>query len=171
MLRLVELSSTDGLTGLPNRNWLMYQAPRWLDGVASGDSATLALVDLDGFRRINEEAGQPGGDRALREVAALFAAQLGPGEHLVRLGGEEFVLLLRKPMGTAWEHLESLRRTLAERGFIPERGGARMPLTFSAGLADCPRDGGHLSGLLRRADARLQHAKATGRNRVVARDH
>ena len=98
--------------------------------LASGDSATLALVDLDGFRRVNEEAGQPGGDRALREVAALFAAQLGPGEHLVRLGGEEFVLLLRKPMGTAWEHMEALRRTLAGRGFIAERGGERLPLTF-----------------------------------------
>ena len=171
MRRLVELSATDGLTGLPNRNWLVHQAPRWLDGVARGDSATLALVDLDGFRRVNEEAGQPGGDRALREVAALFAAQLGPGEHLVRLGGEEFVLLLRKPMGTAWEHVEALRRTLAGRGFIAERGGERLPLTFSSGLASCPRDGGNLSGLLRRADQRLQQAKASGRNRVVARDH
>lgn len=171
MLRLVELSATDGLTGLPNRNWLLHQAPRWLDGVASGDSATLALVDLDGFRRINEEAGNPGGDRALREVAALFAAQLGPGEHLVRLAGEEFVLLLRKPMGTAWEHVETLRRTLAERGFIPERGGERMPLTFTAGLASCPSDGGSLSGLLRRADLRLKQGKTAGHNRVVARDH
>lgn len=169
--RVVALSATDSLTGLPNRNWLLHQAPRWLDGVGPGDSATLALVDLDGFRRINEEAGLPGGDRALREVAATFSAQLGPGEHLVRLGGEEFVLLLRKPMGTAWEHLEALRRTLAERGFIPERGGDRMPLTFSAGLASCPSDGGNLSGLLRRADLRLQQAKTSGRNRVVARDH
>lgn len=171
MRRVVALSASDGLTGLPNRNWLVHQAPRWLDGAARGESATLALVDLDGFRRVNEEAGQAGGDRALREVAALFAAQLGPGEHLVRLGGEEFVLLLRKPMGTAWEHLEALRRTLADRGFIPERGGERMPLTFSSGLASCPRDGGNLSGLLRRADQRLQQAKASGRNRVVARDH
>lgn len=171
MRQLVELSATDALTGLPNRNWLVHQAQRWLDSAAAGEGATLALLDLDGFRRINEEAGHPGGNRALREVASQFAAQLGAGEHLVRLAGEEFVLLLRRPMGTAWEHVEALRRALSERGFMPERGGERMPLTFSAGLATCPRDGGTLSALLRRADVRLQQAKATGRNRVVARDH
>lgn len=171
MLRLVELSGTDGLTGLPNRNWLVHQVPRWLDGVEDGASATLALVDLDRFRHVNEEAGHPAGDKALREVAHLLAESLEHGEHLVRLGGEEFVLLLRKPLGTAWEHVDALRRDLAARGFIAERGGDRLPLTFSAGLASCPHDAGNLSGLLRRADLRLQTAKAEGRNRVVARGH
>ena len=171
MLRLVELSGTDGLTGLPNRNWLVHQLPRWLDGTETGASATLALVDLDRFRHVHEDAGHPAGDRALREVAALLAGQLEHGEHLVRLAGDEFVLLLRKPMGTAWEHVDALRRSLAARGFFAERGGERLALTFSAGLASCPHDGGNLTGLLRRADLRLKQAKAEGCNRVVARDH
>lgn len=171
MLRLVELSGTDGLTGLPNRNWLVHQVPRWLDGVEDGASATLALVDLDHFRHVNEEAGHASGDKALREVATLLAESLEHGEHLVRLGGEEFVMLLRKPLGTAWEHVDALRRELATRGFVGERGGDRIPLTFSAGLASCPHDAGNLSGLLRRADLRLQSAKSEGRNRVVARGH
>lgn len=170
MLRLVELSGTDGLTGLPNRNWLVHQVPRWLDGIEPGASATLALLDLDHFRHVNEDAGHPAGDRALREVAALLGEHLGPDEHLVRLGGEEFVLLLRKPMGTAWEHVDALRRALVARGFVAERGGERLPMTFSAGLATCPHDAGNLPGLLRRADLRLKQAKAEGRNRVVARD-
>lgn len=170
MLRLVELSGTDGLTGLPNRNWLVHQVPRWLDAVERGESATLALLDLDRFRRVNEEAGHPAGDRALREVAALLGERLARDEHLVRLGGEEFVLLLRKPMGTAWEHVDALRRALAARGFVAERGGERLPLGFSAGLATCPHDAGNLPGLLRRADLRLKQAKAEGGGRVVARD-
>src|SRR5690606_5204944 len=118
MLQLVELSGTDGLTGLPNRNWLVHQVPRWLDGIDPGGSATLALLDLDHFRHVNEEAGHAAGDRALREVAASLAGSLGRDEHLVRLGGEEFVLLLRKPLGTAWEHVDALRRALEARGFV-----------------------------------------------------
>lgn len=170
MQRLVELSGTDGLTGLPNRNWLVHELPRWLHGAQAGRSATLALVDLDRFRRVNEDAGHPAGDRALREAAALLAEPLEHDEHLVRLGGEEFALLLRKPMGTAWEQVDALRRALAARGFTAERGGDRLPLTFSAGLATCPQDGGNLSDLLRRADLRLRQAKGEGGNRVVARD-
>ena len=170
MLQLVELSGTDGLTGLPNRNWLVHQVPRWLDGIDPGGSATLALLDLDHFRHVNEEAGHAAGDRALREVAASLAGSLGRDEHLVRLGGEEFVLLLRKPLGTAWEHVDALRRALEARGFVAERGGDRLPLTLSGGLASCPHDAGNLSGLLRRADLRLLRAKAEGGNRVVARD-
>ena len=170
MLRLVEATGTDGLTGLPNRNWLVHQVPRWLDAIEPGASATLALLDLDHFRRVNEEAGHPAGDRALRDVAALLGEHLGHGEHLVRLGGEEFVLLLRRPMGTAWEHVDALRRALVARGFVAERGGEPLPMSFSAGLATCPHDAGNLPGLLRRADLRLKQAKAEGRNRVVARD-
>ncbi len=170
MLRLVELSGTDGLTGLPNRNWLAHQVPRWLDGIEPGASGTLALLDLDHFRHVNEDAGHPAGDRALREVAALLGEHLGEDEHLVRLGGQEFVLLLRKPIGTAWEHVDALRRALVARGFVAERGGERLPMAFSAGLAACPNDAGNLPGLLRRADLRLKQAKAGGGNRVAARD-
>ena len=129
MLRLVELSGTDALTGLPNRNWLAHQVPRWLDGIEPGASATLALLDLDHFRSVNEDAGHPAGDRALREVATLLGEHLGQDEHLVRLGGQEFVLLLRKPIGTAWEHVDAVRRALVARGFVAEGGGERLPRT------------------------------------------
>ena len=93
-----------------------------------------------------------------------------PGENLVRIGGQEFVLLMRKPIGSAWERVDHLRRQLLQRPFELERGGEPFRLSLSAGIATYPQEGVDLSRLLRRADQRLQEAKREGRNRVVARD-
>ena len=171
MQRLIEMSGTDGLTRLPNRTWLVHRIQRLFDAVRhDGGSLTLALIDLDHFKRINDDNGHHAGDRALRHVVAVLREQSGSTEWLVRLGGEEFVLLLRKPLGTAWEQVDAIRQVLAERPFEPGRGADPLHLTFSAGLAGYPQEGSDLSRLLRRADRRLQQAKQTGRNRVVARD-
>jgi diguanylate cyclase (GGDEF)-like protein len=89
---------------------------------------------------------------------------------MIRVGGEEFVLLLRLPIGAAWERLEVLRRKLEAAPFVPEPGVEPRRLTLSAGLASCPQDANDLSGLMKRADQRLRVAKQAGRNRVVARD-
>jgi diguanylate cyclase (GGDEF)-like protein len=169
--RLVELSGRDGLTGLPNRMWLLQQMPRIFDAArGQGGSLSLALVDLDHFRRINDEIGARDGDRALRQISALVAEALAAGEHLVRIGGQEFVMLLHCPIGSAWERLDRLRRTVAERALLPGVGGDPLRLTFSAGLVAWPQDGADLSSLLRSADRRLQQAKRDGCNRVIARD-
>ena len=171
MQRLVEMSGTDGLTQLPNRTWLLHRMPRLFDAARhDGATLTLALIDIDYFKRINDEIGHLAGDRALRHVVGVIAELLGPDEWLIRLGGEEFVLVLRKPIGSAWERLDHLRRAVAESRFLPERGAEPQRITFSAGLAGFPADGGDISGLLKRADRRLQQAKREGRNRVVARD-
>lgn len=171
MQRLIEMSGTDGLTRLPNRTWLVHRIQRLFDAVRhDGGSLTLALIDLDHFKRINDDNGHHAGDRALRHVVSVLREQSGSTEWLVRLGGEEFVLLLRKPLGTAWEQVDAIRQVLAERPFEPGRGADPLHLTFSAGLAGYPQEGSDLSRLLRRADRRLQQAKQTGRNRVVARD-
>ncbi len=171
MQRLVAMSGRDGLTGLPNRAWLLQSMPRIFDSVrAGGGSLTLALLDLDGFRRINDESGHQGGDRAIRQVAAELEGMLEENEHLARIGGQEFVLLLASPIGSAWERLDRMRRSLAERPFLGGRGADPQQLTFSAGLASWPQDGASTSQLLRSADRRLQQAKQAGRNRVVARD-
>lgn len=171
MQRLIELSGTDGLTRLPNRAWLQYRAPRLFDSVRrEGDSLTVALIDLDHFKRINDHHGHHAGDRALRHAASVLRELAEPGEWPVRLHGAEFVLLLRKPLGTAWERVDAIRRAVGERPFEPERGADSWPLSFSAGLASYPHDGDDLPRLLRRAGDRLQHAKLHGRNRVVARD-
>ena len=89
---------------------------------------------------------------------------------MIRVGGEEFVLLLPLPVGAAWERMEVLRRKLEAAPFMPEADVEPRRLTLSAGLACCPQDANDLSGLMKRADERLRAAKAAGRNRVVARD-
>ncbi|GAB3361187.1 GGDEF domain-containing protein [Lysobacter tyrosinilyticus] len=171
MQRVVEMSGTDGLTGLPNRVWLLHRVPRVMDTVhRDGSSLSLALIDLDHFKRVNDEAGHRAGDRAIRHVVSILREGAEPGENLVRIGGQEFVLLLRKPIGSAWERVDFLRRQLLQRPFEPERGGEPLRMSLSAGIASYPQEGVDLSRLLRRADQRLQQAKREGRNRVIARD-
>ncbi len=171
MQRLIESSGSDGLTGLPNRAWLIQRMPMILDTVSEeGESLTLALLDLDDFKRINVDYGHLAGDRAIRHIAGSMREILHPKERLVRIGGQEFVLLLRCPIGNAWERLDRLRHLMAERPFVPERGGDPLGITFSGGLASYPSDGNDVSSMLRSADRRLQVAKQEGCNRVVARD-
>ena len=171
MQKLVDMSGTDGLTGLPNRTWLVHRFPGMLDATrGQGGSLSVCLIDLDYFKRINDELGHLAGDRALRHVVDVLGQQIQEGDWLARLGGEEFALLLPLPIGRAWERLETMRRTVASQPFSPEHGAELMRLTFSAGVACWPQDGADLSQLLRRADLRLRHAKQEGRNRVLARD-
>lgn len=171
MQRLVDMSGTDGLTGLPNRTWLVHRFPSMLDAAReSGGSLSICLIDLDYFKRINDGLGHLAGDRALRHVVRVLQQQLEQKDWLTRLGGEEFTLLLPMPIGRAWERLESMRRAVASQPFEPESGADLVRLTFSAGIAVWPQDGTDLSALLRRADIRLRQAKQEGRNRVLARD-
>jgi diguanylate cyclase (GGDEF)-like protein len=171
MQSLVELSGHDGLTGLPNRSWLLQRMPHvFATARNSGASLTLVLLDVDRFKRVNLEAGPQAGDRALRHIASTMSEMLADNEALARIGGQEFVMVLHCPAGSAWERLDRLRRTLVERPFLPERGQDAFAFTFSAGLAAWPQDGASTSGLLGCADRRLKHAKAAGGNRIVARD-
>ena len=166
-----ELSGHDGLTGLPNRARLLQRMPQ-LFAIArnSGASLTLVLLDIDRFKRVNDEAGPQAGDRALRHIASTMGEMIADGEALARIGGQEFVMVLLCPVGSAWERLDRLRRTLVERPFLPERGEDAFAFTFSAGLAAWPQDGAQASALLGCADRRLKAAKAAGGSRIVARD-
>lgn len=171
MQRLLELSGRDGLTGLPNRAWLLQRLPRMFEAARDGGhTLTLALLDLDRFKRLNDDFGHRTGDRALRHVVTLLGEMLEESEYLARIGGQEFVLVLRCPIGSAWERLDRTRRLLAENPFYVERGTESVAITFSGGLAAFPQDGADASALLGAADRRLQLAKQEGRNRVIALD-
>jgi diguanylate cyclase (GGDEF)-like protein len=171
MQRLVDMSGTDGLTGLPNRTWLAHRFPSMLDATrVQGGSLSICLLNLDHFKRINDEIGHQGGDRALRHTVDVLREQLEEGDFLARLGGEEFALIMPLPIGRAWERLDSMRRTTASHPFLADPGADPIRVTFSAGIAGLPHDGADLSQLLRRADVRLRQAKLEGRNRVLARD-
>jgi len=169
--RLVELSGTDGLTGLPNRSHLKLRVPELLENARrEGMTLTMGLVDLDRFRRINEDHGHRTGDRALRHVTEVLRRALDEHSVIIRIGGEEFMVLMPMPMGPAWEHMEQLRMAVEERPFTPEPGLPAETLTISAGLAAFPHDAADVSSLMKCADERLNRAKADGRNRVEARD-
>ena len=171
MQSLVEQSGHDGLTGLPNRSWLLQRIPHvFATARNSGASLTLVLLDIDRFKRVNDEAGPQAGDRALRHIASTMSGMLADNEALARIGGQEFVMVLHCPAGSAWERLDRLRRTLVERPFLPERGQDAFAFTFSAGLAAWPQDGATTSTLLGCADRRVKSAKGAGGNRIVARD-
>lgn len=171
MQRLVEMSGHDSLTGLPNRAWLLQRMPHVFAAARNGGgSLTLALIDIDRFQRINDEAGHLAGDRVLRHFGASLSEMLQDNEMAVRIGGQEFVVVMHGPAGGAWERLDRLRRAMAQRRFLPELGEDAFLLSFSAGLAAWPTDGGHLSALLGTGDRRLRAAKAAGGDRVVARD-
>jgi len=170
--RLVMLSGTDTLTGLPNRTMLVHRVPQIVEESRKDDtSITLAIIDLDLFKRINDEYGHQVGDRALRHVVEILRNELASDELFMRVGGEEFVLLLHRSMGPAWERMEVLRKRVAASPLqLDSERPDTIALTFSAGLASCPVDALDVSNLMRRADQRLRKAKQGGRNRVVARE-
>lgn len=171
MQRLVMLSGTDTLTGLPNRSYLIHRVPQILADARRDDlTISLALIDLDHFRAVNEEHGHGTGDRLLKHVVVCLRKVIGRDQPLIRVGGEEFALLMQLPLGTAWELVESLRARLAASPFSPGVGELPISITLSAGLASFPHDATDLSGLMRVADLRLRAAKRMGRNRLMARD-
>ncbi len=147
---------TDELTGLPNRRAWQEQLPRQL--IAAGRSATavsLAMIDLDHFKRFNDTRGHQAGDRLLKQVAGAWTAELRPGDLLVRYGGEEFALALPHcPPAEALAIVERLRNQ------IPDQQ------TCSAGIVSW--DGQESAAeLIGRADDALYQAKRGGRDQSV----
>lgn len=153
--RLQELTRIDELTALPNRRAWSAELPRALER-ARRDASPLcvAMLDLDYFKRFNDEFGHPAGDRLLRGASAAWRALLRDVDLLARYGGEEFIVLL--PGTDDRDGREILDRL---------RGGTPLGQTFSAGMARW--DGVETSEeLIARADRALYQAKAAGRNRV-----
>jgi diguanylate cyclase (GGDEF)-like protein len=159
------LAESDGLTGLTNRGASQRSAQRMAAAAAStGRPFSVALVDLDHFKAINDEHGHHTGDAVLRRFAELVRD--GPSI-AGRWGGEEFLLAF-----DGWDAdrtAEFVDRLLADFGaetFDAVAGGP-FRCTFSAGVAELDTTGEHLDGLVRRADEALYRAKAAGRRRVV----
>jgi two-component system cell cycle response regulator len=174
--RYRELSLRDPLTGLYNRRFVDEQFPRLLSRVAGQDgSVSVALLDLDHFKNVNDTWSHDVGDRVLRIVADLLQAAAVttdpslPGSFAARMGGEEFLLVLvgADPSAAAWR-LEHLRRAVAAHPWAEL--GPGLAVTVSVGLAGAVGVAAP-SDLLGRADAHLYRAKSQGRDRVVTDPH
>ncbi len=167
-------ASTDGLTGLLNRR-AFDSALRAAAAEAMNSGADLAfiLIDVDHFKRVNDEWGHAVGDEVLRHAASLLMRTVRGGDLVARYGGEEFAVILT---GTgrrgAIAVAENLREAVSTHPFVvPHDGdgaptGAHLHVTISAGIS-CYMAGEPIAGWLGRADAALYRAKHAGRNRVV----
>ena len=165
--RLQREASTDALTGLPNRREFESGMVREMERARRMRvPLSLALVDIDLFKRINDQHGHDVGDRVLREVAATLQAGIRRSDLVARIGGEEFALVLlgTEPPG-AWILLERLRQAVAVLR-VPA-GTQAIGCTISIGLTDRVEDDADWATLYKRADQALYAAKHGGRDRVV----
>ncbi|AJQ95330.1 GGDEF domain-containing protein [Gynuella sunshinyii] len=168
--RLLDLAGTDRLTGLANRMKLVESFAR-LSALASRNQVPLAvaLVDLDFFKRINDQYGHGVGDETLCHSAELLKSGTKTTDMLARLGGEEFALIMLSATGlNAVDHLEEIRQLFHKHPMWVS--GQKIPITFSAGVAELNVDGVDLDTLLSKADGRLYLAKRSGRDCVVSVD-
>lgn len=156
---------TDELTGLFNRrHFFAIATPLFESARRYGRPLSVAMLDLDHFKRVNDRYGHQVGDRCLVHLAAIARGHLRAADQLARYGGEEFVLLL--PDTDARQALsltERIRTEVAASTVDGEQGAIR--LTLSAGIAAIDAADESLQQLIRRADLALYAAKAAGRNR------
>lgn len=158
------MAETDPLTGLPNRRKVLDDLEAHTRLAFAGEQRlSLAMIDIDRFKSINDEFGHAAGDRALKVVADLIHRQLRTGETVGRIGGEEFLLLLPgSTVGEAVERAEQCRAAVAAHDWANEGFGR---VTLSIGVAGW-KSGDTVQDLLRAADVALYGAKGRGRDRT-----
>ena len=168
---LRELSESDSLTGLANRRSFRSSFDNRFTGEARapGQSVTLMMIDLDHFKRFNDEFGHQAGDRALRSVGRCLEANFGEVDGIVaRFGGEEFIAAFQSASVAEAERLADRVRRAVSALDIPVRDSQRQQVTTSIGLASTgPEAAIDLNELTARADRALYVAKRDGRDRVV----
>jgi len=162
---LLAKSGTDALTGLLNRGRFdVLGRPLVNRAVAAKRPVSVAMIDVDYFKQINDRHGHPVGDEVLRILAQVLRDSVRIDDKVFRYGGEEFLIL--------WDglpHEAALANAERLRVAVPRALGARLPVapTISVGVATAPSDGADIDGLVKVADDRLYAAKHAGRNRVV----
>jgi len=163
--RLSNEVQTDQLTQIANRRGLIAAfATEQAKSEREANQISLALLDIDNFKKLNDSLGHAAGDMALKSLAERVSQMLRPGDMVARYGGEEFVLMLpATPLDEAQQVLARLQRSLSASLFMHE--GKDVFVTFSAGVT-LYRAGETLEAALDRADVALYEAKHTGKNKA-----
>ena len=165
MRRLSDEVSTDQLTQIANRRGLMQAFELELAKLKrNGGDLSIGLLDIDNFKRLNDELGHSAGDEALKSLAAIVSKALRPSDRVARYGGEEFVVLLPEtPVGDGEQILTRLQRSLTGGLFMHK--DKQVFVTFSAGVTGYRLEE-RIEDSLERADQALYEAKRTGKNRT-----
>ena len=154
------LASTDPLTGIPNRRTLLERLTGAVDAAAWGHRTVVCVVDLDGFKGVNDRDGHAAGDAMLKAVASILGGVLRETDTVARLGGDEFAVLADVTEAFSAALLaERLRQAVA-------LVGSGSGVTASVGVADV-EPGEDVAELLHRADAAMYRAKAAGGDRIA----
>jgi len=166
---LREQSSTDFLTGLPNRRAFYEAAAAEMARARRHDfGAVVLLMDVDHFKRVNDTLGHTVGDLALAAVAGVLHRGMRQGDLVARLGGEEFVALLSHcSLEAGLNFAERLREAIESEAIDVGEGQAPLKVTVSIGLADSASHDHDLDALIERADEAMYRAKQGGRNQTV----
>ncbi len=163
--KMRDLAIRDGLTGLFNRRHVLELLDQAIvRAVSAGERLSIGLVDLDYFKKVNDELGHLVGDSVLRDFAKQLTQRFRGTDHVGRYGGEEFLVVLRGANTIAATRVFEEVRT----GFRSRELGNVPKYTFSAGIAELGVDGADTIELLGRADVRLHEAKRLGRDRTVS---
>ena len=168
--RLLQLATSDPLTGLFNRGYVEDRLAIELSRARRyGNALTLAVIDADRFKALNDTHGHAAGDFVLKKIGALLRDSFRQSDTTARYGGEEFVVLLPETdIEAARRKVESLRELVAATPIQLGLLAQSVRITISAGLASFPDDGDDAAELLAAADERMFRAKRQGRNLVVA---
>src|SRR5262245_22272106 len=165
--RLREMSHTDELTEVGNRRSFDLRLREEISRSSRfGHAFSLLIIDIDGFKKFNDEFGHPKGDAVLRAVGAHMRSASREGYVPCRVGGEEFAFILPetgKPDGLVFA--ERFRRRVESSVMAPD---SLNPITVSVGLAAFPHDGRNSDEIVWAADEALYESKRAGRNRVTA---
>jgi diguanylate cyclase (GGDEF)-like protein len=161
-------ASHDALTGLPNRRGMAEEMSVLQIALTNGEEIAVVMVDIDHFKRFNDDFGHRVGDVTLQKVAEVMRGSLRDTDQLYRYGGEEFLIALRS-VGEeeAVKLIERLRIAVERAPLTGESLEPVGPVTISCGVALGPKHGLDLNELVKLADEALYQSKATGRNRVT----
>jgi two-component system, cell cycle response regulator len=168
--RLLQLATRDPLTGLFSRGYVddrfaveLSRAQRY------GKPLSIAVIDADRFKSLNDQHGHLAGDVALKTIGGLIRESFRQSDTAGRYGGEEFVVILPETdLDAAHQKIESLRELVANTLVTSPSRGEQIRVTISAGVASFPHDAHDATDLFSLADERMFQAKEQGRNRVVA---
>jgi diguanylate cyclase (GGDEF)-like protein len=170
--RIQHMAYHDPLTGLPNRTLFWAQFSRALnDAERESRKITVAYVDLDNFKGINDSFGHAMGDEVLKQLAGRVTQLVRAADLVVRLGGDEFAIVF----SNAYQNEASVLRRLREIRSILSQPvtveATEIPITCSMGVAFYPQDGDTPEGLLATADRAMYAAKAMGRDALQVSRH